>query len=118
MLRRYLRKLTFTEASTVNDATKVSVRDPLEFSLCYKLRRDALEITAKMPGDGKGLSADARSKRLLWVQSRLIEAMCCDPSISERQRFVLMTFHSKAVRDLIADRRGARLRTNLTRIAA
>jgi hypothetical protein len=118
MLRQYLRKLTSTVATTANDATKASVRDPLEFSLCYKLRRDALEITARMPGDGKGLSADARSKRLLWVQSRLIEAMCSDPSLSDRQRSVLMTFHSKAVRDLIADRRGARLRTNLARIAA
>jgi len=67
-----------------------------------------LEITAKMLGEGKVITADTQAKRLIWVQARLLEAMCSDPELTDRQRVVLMALHSKALRDLIAERRGAR----------
>lgn len=117
MMVQYLKRLT-ARAPAANEPIRPSSRDPLEFSLCYKLRRDALEITARMPGDRQGLSAETHAKRLIWVQSRLLEAMCSDPALTERQRSVLMAFHSKALRDLIADRRGARRRGNLSPMAA
>lgn len=118
MMVQYLKKFTTRTPAAANDPVRPSSRDPLEFSLCYKLRRDALEITAQMPGDGNGLSAETHAKRLIWVQSRLLEAMCSDPALTERQRSVLMAFHSKALRDLIADRRGARRRGNLSPMVA
>lgn len=105
MLKRYLRKLVEPTPQKL-DGTRV----PLEFSLCYKLRRDALEITAQMLGDSSADASDVRTRRLIWVQSRLLEAMCSDPEISDRQRDVLMAFHNKALRDMISDRRGARRR--------
>ena len=54
------------------------------------------------------ITADTQAKRLIWVQARLLEAMCSDPELTDRQRVVLMALHSKALRDLIAERRGAR----------
>ncbi len=113
MLKTYLRKLTGSGVPGAANGANQSARVPLEFSLCYKLRRDALEITAKMPGEGKVITADTQAKRLIWVQARLLEAMCSDPELTDRQRVVLMAFHSKALRDLIAERRGARRRGSL-----
>ena len=118
MMVQYLKRLTARAPAAANEPIRPSSRDPMEFSLCYKLRRDALEITARMPGDGKDLSAETHAKRLIWVQSRLLEAMCSDPALTERQRSVLMAFHSKALRDLISDRRGARRRGHLSPMVA
>jgi hypothetical protein len=50
-----------------------------------------LEITAKMLGEGKVITADTLAKRLIWVHARLLEAMCSDPELTDRQRVVLMT---------------------------
>lgn len=86
--------------------------NPLERSLYYRLRLDALAVTAQIAHkpNGEPLSTDMYAKRLVWVEARLIESLLCDPEISQAQKSLLVEYHNDNIRNRLDERRHARNR--------
>lgn len=87
--------------------------DPLEDSVFYRMRRDTMMIVANLNSNRPERPSGEEIKRqIALVQSQLFLAAVADPRLPTDVKNELINFHNQTVLDLLADKRGARSRTN------
>ena len=84
--------------------------DPLSNAVIYRIKRDALMIVSNLNRGRRLPTLDTVKRQLVFVQGQLCSAAIADPKLSEKDKTILMGFHSTTVRENISDRRGANKR--------
>lgn len=86
--------------------------DPLLKAYVYRLRRDALMVTASLYSRHERPSLEQMRMSLAFVQGQLCAAAVADPRLPRKVKQSLMAFQAQTVRENVAERRGARRRTH------